>query len=129
MNWQPTTIDTARLRLRPITLDDVDAIFAACADPALSEFTAFEPHHTRAASESFVQAVVFPSYEQGIPDPIAIAWRDAPQTLIGCIGGRPTETKCNRAIEIGYWVARPLQGQGVATEAVRGVLEDARFLV
>lgn len=116
------TLATPRLILRPVVEADVDAIFAACSNPRLTDYTIFETHQSRAESERFVQDYAFANYAEGIPDPFAIAWKDATEELIGCCGGRWTEGRCNRSVELGYWIAEPHWGRGVATEAVRALV-------
>jgi RimJ/RimL family protein N-acetyltransferase len=48
---------------------------------------------------------------------------DAAPCLVGGIGfGRTPE----KEVELGYWIARPFWGQGIATEAGRALLDTAR---
>jgi len=121
MTWTPPTIETPRLVLRAVTEDDAAAIYAACSDPRLTEYTLFETHRTPDDSAAFVRAYALPNYEQGLPEPFAIALKDDPGRLVGCTGGR-WNTQANQCVEFGYWVAVPFWGRGVATEAVRAVI-------
>lgn len=118
----PPTLTTARLVLRPVTEHDIDAIFAACSNSRLTAYTLFETHPDRTASAHFVQEYARPNYAQGIPDPFAIAWNDAPDELIGCTGGRPGGSACNKCLEVGFWVAEPLWGRGIVVEAMRALV-------
>jgi ribosomal-protein-alanine N-acetyltransferase len=118
----PPTLETPRLLLRPVTDADIDAIFAACSSPTLTAYTLFDTHPDRATSAVFVQQYARPNYAQGIPDPLAICWKDDPDTLIGCTGGRHGGSACNKCLEVGYWVAEPHWGKGVAVEAVRALV-------
>ena len=45
--------------------------------------------------------------------------RDGGDKLVGAIGVRPEEGPGAHRAEIGYWLARPCWGRGVATAAVR----------
>lgn len=117
-------LETDRLVIRPLTLDDVPAVFEACRDPRLTEHTLFETHRTPDDTVGFVRDFALPRYADGIPEPLGIAWKHAPDWVIGCTGGRPTPTS-DGAYEIGYWIAVPEWGKGVATEAVGGLI---RFL-
>lgn len=49
-------------------------------------------------------------------------WRDA--ALIGVIGTLKIDW-LNRRVEIGYWIARAFQGQGIVTDAGRAVVNHA----
>src|SRR4051812_1729661 len=118
MTWMPPTLLGERLILRAVRESDTDAIFAACSNPRMTEFTIFETHTNRETSAKFVTTYALPNYEQGVGDPFAVALKEDPDLLIGCCGGRWTETKCNRSVEVGYWIAEEHWGKGLATEAL-----------
>lgn len=111
------TLDTTRLILRPLARADVPAVYDGCRDPRVSEFTLFDTHRSEDDALTFVRDVALPNYADGIPNPFGIAWRHAPERVIGCTGGRPTAAGPG-VLEVGYWVAVPEWGKGVATEAV-----------
>ena len=119
MNWLPPTLETPRLILRAMTMADVEAVFTACSNPRMTEHTLFETHLNRETSTAFVRDYVLRNYEDGIPDCFAIALKGEPAKLLGCAGGRWTESRCNRCVEFGYWIAEPFWNQGYATEAVK----------
>jgi ribosomal-protein-alanine N-acetyltransferase len=121
MTWTPPTLETARLVLRAVTEADAEAIFAAASDPRVTEYTLFETHRTRDDTQTFLRSYAFPNYEQCVPDPFALALKDDPATLIGCLGGR-WNTQANQCVEFGYWLAAPHWGKGPATEAARAVI-------
>lgn len=54
------------------------------------------------------------------PHDFAIATEDE---LIGAIGLQPQEDVHRQSAEIGYWLAEPYWGQGIATRAVRAMTE------
>ncbi len=118
--WTPPTIETDRLVLRAVTGDDADAVFAACSNPAVTRFTLFDTHRTPDDTLSFVRDYVAGSYAEQSPDPFAVTVKPNPR-MVGAVGCR-WESRPNRCMEMGYWVAEPLWGRGVATEAGRAVL-------
>jgi [ribosomal protein S5]-alanine N-acetyltransferase len=121
MSFLPPILTTERLILRPIAVADTDAIFVACSQPRLTEFTLFETHETRAASESFVKNYAIANYSQGALDPLGIALKESPEQLVGSCGLMLTEAPFTR--EIGYWIAEAYWNRGYATEVVTRLTE------
>lgn len=115
------TLNTARLVLRPIMEEDIDAVFAACSNPRVTEYTFFETHQDRGESEAFIRECLNAKSPDGKVH-FAITRREAPGVLIGMCGARRIEQRCNSAVELGYWLAVECWHQGYATEAVRGLL-------
>ncbi|MBX7526319.1 GNAT family N-acetyltransferase [Qipengyuania vesicularis] len=112
---------TKRLLLRPAWPEDAEALFGGIADQGVVRNLArapwpYLPEHAR----EFVKREQDPMY------PVFLITMPGTQgsQIIGCIGIDPGED----GTEIGYWIARPFWGQGIATEAARGVLEVARLL-
>lgn len=112
----PTTLETERLHLRPLTPDDAPAIFEACRDPRLTRYTLFDTHVTIDDTLRFLNEVAYPQYAEGWPDPLGIAYREEPDEIIGCVGANWTHGY--KAMECSYWIAVPEWGKGIATEAV-----------
>lgn len=112
------TLHSPRLVLRPIVIEDIDAVFSACSNPRVTEYTQFETHRDRAESEAFIRECLSAMSPDGKVD-FAIARREAPGSLIGMCGARRIENRCNSAVEFGYWLAEECWNQGYATEAVR----------
>ncbi|WP_095011482.1 GNAT family N-acetyltransferase [Tsuneonella mangrovi] len=107
-----------RLFLRPAWPEDWQAVFAGIADEGVVKNLArapwpYEPDHAR-AFVSREHDPYYPTFLMVLPD----ANRAQP---IGCIGihDRDGET------ELGYWLARPWWGRGLATEAARAVCDIA----
>ena len=112
---------TERLLLRPAWPEDADALFGGIADQGVVRNLAsapwpYLPEHAR----QFVMREADPRY------PKFLVTRPGPtgSDLVGCIGIDPGEG----GTELGYWIARHAWGQGLATEAGRGILEVARLL-
>lgn len=122
----PPTFETARLILRPLTLADAPAVFEACRDPRVTEYTSFDTHQSLDTAVTFIRDIALPKYAEGVPDPLGIAWKHAPERVIGCTGARPS-ARGDGILDAGYWIAVPEWGKGVATEAftrlVRWVFE------
>lgn len=112
---ETVVIETARLRLRPRSVDDAEALHPAFADRAVMEYWSDSPHtdieQTRASLAK--------------TDP---AWRGWAITLKGddtAIGlAAAGEKRQGNVTEIGYMVMREHWGRGIATEAVSALIDQ-----
>lgn len=111
---------TERLLLRPGWGEDAPALFRAIADERIVRNLATAPWPYRLAdAEAFLMRDCPADHGSCL---IFLRTESAP-CLVGGIGfGRTPE----RELELGYWVARPFWGQGIATEAGRALLACAR---
>ena len=113
---------TPRLLLRPGFPEDAPALAAAIADEAIARNLATVPWPYRVRdAEAFLASPrdpVLPSllvFERGA---------GAPQLAGSCgLGRRPSG-----AVELGYWIARPFWGRGLATEACTALVDIASAL-
>jgi RimJ/RimL family protein N-acetyltransferase len=113
---------TPRLLLRPGFPEDAPALAAAIADEAIARNLANVPWPYRMRdAEAFLASPrdpVLPSllvFERTV---------GAPRLIGACgLGRRPSG-----AVEMGYWIARPHWGRGLATEACRALIEIAGTL-
>jgi len=118
MRWELPTLRTERLVLRPIVDADAEAIFAACSNPRVIEHLVFNLHTSIDDSRQFIAKFTRSRQAEGVPDPFGIAFKNTPDRLIGCLGGK-WDSYENRRMEFGYWIDEPFWGQGIATEAAR----------
>ena len=113
---------TPRLLLRPGFPEDAPALAAGIADEAIARNLATVPWPYRMRdAEAFLASPrdpILPSlliFERG---------QNAPQLVGSCgLGRRPSG-----AVEMGYWIARPFWGRGIATEACTALVDIARTL-
>jgi len=111
-------IETARLRLRPLDLDDVDAVHRLWTEPDVRRYLWDDQlvPHTRAAAIVDASLMCFTARGFGL-------WAirlTAATNLSGFCGLRPAET--GNDIELLYGLAPRHWGCGLATEAARAVL-------
>lgn len=111
---------TERLLLRPGWREDARALHAALQDEAVVRNLARLPWPYRLAdAEHFLEREGSPREACCL---IFLRGADAPALVGGiAIGLRPGE-----APELGYWLARPFWGRGIATEAGRALIAHAR---
>ena len=110
--------------LSPVRDGDAPALAAHLDDPAIYATTLRIPSpYTRADADAFVASCSDPE-KQALGE-LRLALR-LPETdeLIGGFGLHPGAGlfEAHRA-EIGYWIARPYWGQGLATAAVRALVQ------
>jgi RimJ/RimL family protein N-acetyltransferase len=100
--------------LRPWRMDDAPAVFAACQDPSISNGIAWIPSpYTREDAETYVRDCVESGDDRY---PFAIVDVETGEFLGSIDMHLDAQRHCGH---IGYWVARPARGRGVATRALR----------
>lgn len=110
-----TRLETDRLVLRDLALDDVAAVHEYASDPEVSRFMTWGPN-TIEATRGFV-AMVIDRPADGKEFGFAITLRDSGQ-LIGSLGIGVWSEEHRRG-ELGYVLNRAYWSQGFATEATR----------
>ncbi len=110
----PPTLRTQRLLLRPFRLDDVDDVVGYATDPEWARYLPVPRPYTRRSAEEFVAKAIRADDETRFQWAIAHEGRASGGLNLG-IGGADSA-------EIGYDIARPLWGQGLATEAAAAVI-------
>jgi ribosomal-protein-alanine N-acetyltransferase len=124
-DWRPPRLETERLVLRAFEETDAPALFPHASNPNVTRFTLWEHHQSLDDTVMFVRDYARCRYLEGQPEPYALTLRDDP-------GGEPVgalgcfwSSQPNRTMELGYWLAEPLWGRGLMTEACRAVLTHA----
>lgn len=114
----PDTIETERLCLRPINLQDVEDVLAYAADAEWARYLPVPQPYTRREAEEFVASQVLLDREQNPSWAIVLDG-----VVIGGINLRLDRE--NHVAELGYSVARQHWGKGLTTEAARAVIDAA----
>lgn len=114
----PLSLETRRLRLGPLALEDAPALYAYRASPNVTKFQGFAP-----SDVSDAQAFIASSLERSLED--LGAWCQVgvwcEDTLVGDLGICMLETRKDHA-EIGVTISPEHQRRGYATEAVTALL-------
>jgi ribosomal-protein-alanine N-acetyltransferase len=119
------TLETDRLILRPVTEADAAAIFLACSNPNVTQFTLFDTHRSIDDTFAFIRGYAAPNYAKGLADPLVWVLKADPAAgVIGAAGVRWT-SEPNGTMECGYWLAEPYWGKGLAPEALRTLAQFA----
>ena len=112
-------LTTERLILRPMRMEDAEAVTRWVSDRRVAEMTTLIPHpYSLADALGWLERVT--SYDsKNIHQVFAITLREGGE-LIGCIGLHGDEDA--PWAEFGYWLGVPFWGNGYATEALSEIL-------
>jgi [ribosomal protein S5]-alanine N-acetyltransferase len=111
-------LETERLLLRKMRLDDAEAMFAYASDPEVTRYVLFETHRSLEDSKSFLRLAV-EGYEKGDFGGWGVVLKDSGVFVGTC--GMEVDPEHARA-ELGYVLAREHWGRGLVPEAVRAVI-------
>jgi len=116
----PERIETERLQIRPPYLSDAQLIYHGYArDEEVTRYLVWRPHKDLRETESFLAQCVA-AREQGDRFPWVITFKGGSE-LVGMVEIRINDFKA----DVGYVIARRWWGRGLATEALRPVVEWA----
>lgn len=115
------TLESPRLRLRPYRQDDARAVYALYSDPVVTRYWSFPAWTRREQASDYLAA------RMALETPAVYAWAMAEREGDRLIGTTTLFSLSgpHRRAEIGYSLLPARQGQGLATEALRTVLEHA----
>jgi ribosomal-protein-alanine N-acetyltransferase len=114
-------IQTERLLLRKVTLDDAEDMLACFSDPEVARHTAWEAYDSIEQVRDRLRYVIS-NYEQGEPANWGLELRESGR-LIGMCGFMAGSWVPEFArASLGYAIAREHWGRGLTTEAVRAAI-------
>lgn len=114
-------LETTRLALRELVVDDAAAMFALNRDPEVVRYTGDEPFPSVEAARAFVVAYRADVYAQEGFGRLAVVPKEGEPHAgenVGFCGLR----RVGDDVDLGYRLARATWGRGYATEASRAVL-------
>ena len=115
-------LETPRLRLRPFTASDRDAIHAVYADPEVMRYVGHGAHRTTAETDRALRGYADALRTRGYGF-VAVVERSS-GAVIGDAGLHPLAGR-GPDIELGYTLARAAWGRGYATEMGAALVEHA----
>lgn len=116
------TLTTERLILRPVTLDDAEAIFAYSCNANVARYVTWEPHQTLEETKNIITSFFFENYKKGVPEPFAVTFLERPDWVIGLVGCRIFEEEAS-SMELAYVLAEEHWGKGITTEACKCMMQ------
>ncbi|MEZ2238447.1 GNAT family N-acetyltransferase [Microcoleus sp.] len=114
------TIETERLLLRKITLNDANDMFEYGSDPLVSQYTMWSTHTSIEDTKSFLRSLTKMYKKRELID-----WgivHKSEQKLIGTCGYVEWSMNNSRA-QIGYALSRKYWNQGYMSEAVSAIID------
>jgi ribosomal-protein-alanine N-acetyltransferase len=111
----PPSLTTPRLALRPLALEDTEALFAVFSDAGAMRYWSEPPHETPAVTQGMIRkALEARSMGQGLEWAIT---RRGDERAVGKIGHWRWQREHSRS-EIGFILRRDLWRQGLGSEAL-----------
>ncbi len=114
------TLETDRLLLRKVKLEDAQDLFEFASDPEVTRFTTWTTHQSLQDSEDFLRSVLDKYARQTLADWGVVHKADA--KLIGSCGFNTWLPPHTRA-EVGYALSKQYWGRGLMTEAVQAAID------
>ena len=114
-------LQTNRLILREITLEDAPAVFAMRSDPEVMRYIGKLPQQELREAEAMIQEYL-QAYANNEAINWAICYAESPELLIGTIGFWRFD-KVNHRAEIGYTLSAAHWRKGIMSEAMQATLE------
>lgn len=114
----PVTLTDGVVTLRPWRPDDAPPVFAACQDPLIVRFIPVPQPYTETIAAEYVQMAAAQTLA-GTAAHFAIA-DAADDSVLGSISRHPLR---GHHATFGYWLAPGARGRGVATRALRLIVD------
>lgn len=122
MTYTVGTIETERLILRAVQMEDAEAMFAYASDPLVAKYTLFGAHTSLDNTKEVIENVFLSRPSRGIPESFAIVDK-ALNRMIGTCDFWPLDE--SGLFEMGYALSQDYWRQGIMSEAGAAVLEFA----
>lgn len=123
MNEPVIILETERLLLRKLTLDDLDALYALYRDPEIRQYFpegTLTYEQTREELEWIIE-VYYGKHGFGL---WATIYKETGE-FIGRCGLLPWNIEGRAEVEVAYLLDKRFWGRGLATEAARGIIQYA----
>lgn len=122
--WLASTIETGRLRLRPIAERDLPRLVESCRDPATRHFLAGLPQPYRTSEAAAFRDECVWLAAKGSKANWAVVDRQT-DAFLADVTVMDLDGRGRGHGEIGYWAHPDARGRGIVSEAVRAAVQHA----
>lgn len=114
------TLETERLKLRKITIDDVEDMYSYCSNEEVPKYASWNAHNSLAETKETIERVIY-QWENKKLVHWGIEYKEN-RKLIGTIEFVTWDPQ-HKVAEIGYALSQDYWGKGIATEAASEVIK------
>ena len=118
--WRPPRIETERLILRPIEERDIEGIFSYASNPAVAQYTLWQPHLSIGDTKEFFESYILAKYSENELEPLAITLKENGDRIIGTVGCF-WNSKDSKVMELAYALSQDFWSRGIVTEAASAI--------
>lgn len=118
--FNPPTIHTKRLLLRPVRMSDAQQIYEYSQDPQVALHVLWDAHRSIHQTRAYIRFLL-KQYRSGLPGSFVIELSEE-KRVIGTIGFMWIQPE-NRSAEIGYSLSRAYWNNGLMSEALCAVVD------
>lgn len=118
VKYLPPVLETERLILRPITMEDKPAIYKWAGDPEVSRYMIYPNYHSEDDADVWIESLYIKEKEFDY----GFVWKETGE-LIGSGG---LYGKDGDLWNIGYNLRKDMWGKGIVPEACRKIIEYVR---
>lgn len=112
-------VETERLVLRPLMIEDAEDMYAYCSDDEVLKYLWFEKHDSVEFSAYIIEKLFLNRVELGMPEPYAIIDKTS-KHMIGTID--VNQVYFNEVGVIGYVIHKDYWGKGLVAEALEAMI-------
>lgn len=113
-------LETERMILRPIKMDDAEDMYAYGSDPEVTRYVTWHAHQSIEETQQFI-SFLLGKYEEGAVSQWGIEHKESGR-LIGTMGFINWNTKHFKA-EVGYALSREFWNRGYTSEAMKAIID------
>ena len=112
-------VETERLMLRPVRLEDAEDMYAYCSDDEVLKYLWFEKHDSVEFTRYIIDKLFLNRIDVGMPEAYAIVLKES-KRMIGTID--VNQVYFNEVAVIGYVIHRNHWGKGLVLEALEALI-------
>lgn len=114
-------IETQRLIIRPITLEDAQDLYEISSNPNVTKYLTYNAHKDLEESKYVIENIFLKRVEQGIFEPYVVVYKENNKMIGTC----DFINYDGHTVEIGYMYHEDYWGKGIASEALQSVIHVA----